>query len=131
MQCDGMVERLNRTLKSMLCKHAMKFGDQWDRYLSGVLWAYRNTPYKATKEKPSYPLFGSDCRFPTEAAFLPIEHIVYSYILMLRCIKRKSHCLYHQQGNWRLATLGLPKRGTNSSTTNEPPLQGLGSETWC
>lgn len=68
-----MVERLNRTLKSMLCKHAMKFGTQWDRYLSGVLWAYSNTPHEATKEKPSYLLFGTDYRFPTEAAFLPIE----------------------------------------------------------
>ena len=72
-QCDGMVERLNRTLKSMLRKHAVKFGNQWDRYLSGVLWAYRNTPHEATKEKPSYLLFGIDCRSPTEAAFLPTE----------------------------------------------------------
>ena len=77
-QCDGMVERLNRTLKSMLRKHAMKFGNQWDCYLSGVLWAYRNTPHEATKEKPSYLLFGTDCRFPTEAAFLPIEPIEYT-----------------------------------------------------
>ena len=27
-QCDGMVERLNRTLKPMLCKHAPQFGTQ-------------------------------------------------------------------------------------------------------
>ena len=72
-QCDGMVERLNRTLKSMLRKHAVKFGNQWDCYLPGVLWAYRNTPHEATKEKPSYLLFGVDCRSPTEAAFLPGE----------------------------------------------------------
>ena len=42
-QCDGMVERLNRTLKAMPGKHAAEFGCQWDRNLSGVLWAYRNT----------------------------------------------------------------------------------------
>ena len=77
-QCDGMVERLNRTFKSMLRKHAMKFGNQWDRYLSGVLWAYRNTPHEATKEKPSYLLFGMDCRSPTEAALLPTEPIEYT-----------------------------------------------------
>ena len=39
-QCDGMVERLNCTLKSMLRKTCAKFGQQWDRFLSGVLWAY-------------------------------------------------------------------------------------------
>ena len=49
-QCDGMLERMNRTLKSMLRKHVAKFGSQWDRYLPGILWAYRNTPHESTKE---------------------------------------------------------------------------------
>lgn len=70
-QSDGMVERFNRTLKAMLRKHAAKFGAQWDRYLPGVLWAYRNTPHESTGEKPSFLLFGFDCRSPTEAALLP------------------------------------------------------------
>ena len=70
-QCDGMVERLNRTFKSMLHKHSAKFGAEWDTYLPGVLWAYRNTPHTSTGEKPSYLLFGYDCRSPTEAALLP------------------------------------------------------------
>ena len=70
-QCDGMVERFNRTLKTMLRKQAATFGSQWDRYLSSVLWAYRNTPHEATGEKPSFLLFGFDCRTPTEAALLP------------------------------------------------------------
>ncbi len=72
-QCNGMIERLNRTLKAMLRKHAAKFGCQWDRYLPGVLWAYRNTPHEATKKKPSFLLFWVDCRTPTEAALLPPE----------------------------------------------------------
>lgn len=72
-QCDGMIERLNRTLKSMIRKHAAKFGNQWDKYLPGVLWAYRNTPHEATQEKPSFLLFGVDCKSPTEAALLPPE----------------------------------------------------------
>ena len=54
-QCDGMVERINRTLKSLLRKHAVKFNNQWDRYFQKVLWAYWNTPHEATgKEKPTY-----------------------------------------------------------------------------
>lgn len=70
-QCDGAVERFNRTLKTTLRKHAARFGNQWDIYLSGVLWAYRNTPHTSTKEKPSFLLFGIDCRSPTEAAYAP------------------------------------------------------------
>lgn len=45
-QCNGMVERMNHTLKAMLRKHAVKFGPQWDKYLPGVLWAYRNAPHE-------------------------------------------------------------------------------------
>jgi len=54
-------------------KHAAKFGVQWDQYLSGVLWAYRNTPHSSTGEKPSFLLYGFDCRTPTEAALLPAK----------------------------------------------------------
>ena len=70
-QCDGMVERFNRTLKAMLRKQAAICGSQWDRYLHAVLWAYRNTPHETTGEKPSFLLFGYDCRTPSEAALLP------------------------------------------------------------
>ena len=72
-QCNGMIERMNRTLKAMLRKHAVKFGPQWDKFLPGVLWAYRNSPHETTKEKPSFLMFGLDLRSPTEAALLPIE----------------------------------------------------------
>ena len=74
-QCDGMVERFNRTLKMMLCEHAAEFERQWDTFLPGVLWAYRNTPHESTGEKPSFLLFGIDCRSPTESAFLPVNKI--------------------------------------------------------
>eukprot|EP00731_Ephydatia_muelleri_P000008 Em0001g8a len=79
-QCDGMVERFNRTLKTALRKHAAKFGNQWDRYLSGVLWAYRNTPHDSTGEKPSYLLFGIDCRAPLESSLLPVENLTPSSV---------------------------------------------------
>ena len=75
-QCDGMVERFNRTLKTALRKHAIRFGNQWDTYLSGILWAYRNSPHDSTGEKPSFLLFGMDCRSPTEAALLPPEPLL-------------------------------------------------------
>ena len=70
-ECDGMVERFNRTLKSMLRKHADKFGTQWERYLSGLLWAYGNTLHESTGEKPLFLLFGIDCRSPSESALSP------------------------------------------------------------
>ena len=73
--CNGMVERLNRTLKATLRKHAAKFGTQWDKFLPGVLWAYRNTPHNSTHEKSSFLLFGMELRSPTKAALLPAESV--------------------------------------------------------
>ena len=64
-QCNGMVERMNRILKTMLRKHAGKFGLQWDQYFPGILWAY------STGEKLSFLLFGMDVRTPSEAALFP------------------------------------------------------------
>ena len=66
-----MIERLNRTFKAMLRKQVARFGSQWDTYLPGALWAYRNTPHSSTGEKSSYLLFSFDCRSPTEAALVP------------------------------------------------------------
>ena len=75
-QCDGMVERFNRTLKSMLHRHASRFGNQWDNYLSAVLWTYRNTPHESTGEKPSFLLFGTDLRSPTDATYQNPNNLV-------------------------------------------------------
>lgn len=50
-QCNGLVERFNRTLKTMLWKQAAIYGAQWDKFLPGVLWAYRNTPHEVTSNR--------------------------------------------------------------------------------
>ncbi len=63
---DGMVERFNRTLKTVLRKHAAVFGE--NTYLYGV--AYRNVPHESTGEKPSFLLYGVD---PTEAAEVDLD----------------------------------------------------------
>ena len=69
-ECDEMVDRFNRTLKTAIRKHAATYGPQWNRYLSGILFAYRNIPHDSMGEKPSYLLFGVDCRTPTDTEFL-------------------------------------------------------------
>jgi hypothetical protein len=38
-QCNGMVERFSWILKSLLRKHAARFGTDWDKCLPGILWA--------------------------------------------------------------------------------------------
>ena len=69
--CNGLVERFNRILKMMLRKYVDKFGSQLDKFLPGVLRAYKNTPHGSTGEKPSFLLFRVDCRSPTQTALIP------------------------------------------------------------
>ena len=47
-QCDEMVEHFHCMLKTMLRNHADVFGNQWDRFLPGVIWANRNTHHDST-----------------------------------------------------------------------------------
>ena len=56
-QCDGLVKRKNRTLNALLRKYTARFGRQWDTFLPGVLWTYRNIPHESTKEKSSFLLW--------------------------------------------------------------------------
>ena len=45
-QTDGLVERFNRTLTSMLAKTVQKQGRDWDEHLPYVLYAYRTNPLR-------------------------------------------------------------------------------------
>ena len=70
-QTDGLVERFNRTLTTMLAKTAKKGGRDWDTHLPYVLFAYRASEQQSTQESPFFLLYGRDPRLPTEAALSP------------------------------------------------------------
>ena len=49
------------------------------------MWAYRNIPHDSTSEKPSFLMFGRDCRYPIEAAFLPVTELEQTDVTDYRC----------------------------------------------
>jgi hypothetical protein len=63
-QTNGMVERLNRTLKDALGK--MRDVMNWDDYLPAVLFAYRTHKHNTTKFTPFFLLYGRDAKLPVE-----------------------------------------------------------------
>ena len=126
-QCDGAVERFNRTLKTMLRKHAARFGNQWDTYLSGVLWAYRNTPHTSTGEKPSFLLFGIDCRSPTEAAYMPVSDIQPTQVDNEGTKVQNPWCLCHVYTLYRLIAYSI--HGNMHTRTNRE-CTGKYTEIW-
>ncbi len=67
-QSDGMVERLNRTLKDMLAKTVNDWHDDWDVWIPQVLLAYRTTMYSTCLlvSHPHYMMFGREARMPVD-----------------------------------------------------------------
>ena len=70
-QTDGLVERYNRTLTSMLAKTAQDSGRDWDQRLPYVLFAYRACCQESTQESPFFLVYGRDPKLPSPAALDP------------------------------------------------------------
>ena len=51
-QTDGLVERFNRTLKTMLRRFVSQTGKDWDEWLPYLLFAYREVPQASTGFSP-------------------------------------------------------------------------------
>ena len=64
-QTNGLTERFNRTLTSMLAKKVEQSGKDWDSHLPFVLFAYRASVQESVRESPFYLLYGRDPRLPT------------------------------------------------------------------
>ena len=65
-QTDGLVEHLNKTLKSVLRKLVNKEGRGWDRLLPYVLFAYCEVPQLTTSSSPFELLYGREARGPLD-----------------------------------------------------------------
>ena len=63
-QCNGTVERLNGTLKSILKKVCSDKPKDWDRYINIALFAYREIPHDTLKYSPFELLYGRNVRGP-------------------------------------------------------------------
>ena len=70
-QTDGLVERFNQTLTSMLANTVREDGRDWDTKLPYVLFAYRACCHESTQESPFYLLYGRDPKLPSPAALNP------------------------------------------------------------
>ena len=67
-QTDGLVERFNHTLTNMLAKKVEADGQDWDKHLPYVPFAYRASLQNSTQESPFFLLYGRDPRLPSSLA---------------------------------------------------------------
>ncbi|XP_060601263.1 uncharacterized protein LOC132754618 [Ruditapes philippinarum] len=90
-KCNGLCERMNGILKSMLKKMCQERHKDWDRYLFAVLFAYREVPQSSTGFSPFELLYGRTVRGPMQAlkelwteTEVPETRNTYEYVLDLR-----------------------------------------------
>eukprot|EP00731_Ephydatia_muelleri_P025294 Em0017g377a len=68
-QSDGMIERFNRTLLSMLRMAAVDDESNWDLKLPCLMLAYRTSVHEATKHTPFSLMFGREVQLPIDVMF--------------------------------------------------------------
>ena len=61
-QSDGLVERLNRTILSMLATTVKDHGEEWEVHLAKVCFAYNTSIHKSTGFTPFYLMYRRQAR---------------------------------------------------------------------
>ena len=86
-QGDGRVERVNRTLVTLLRSHILPDDRDWDLKLSFALLAYRTSRHVSTGYTPFRMLMGAEVRLPADVVFplpsLP-EMLPHEYVQFVR-----------------------------------------------
>lgn len=65
-QCDGLVERQNRTLQAMLTAFCSQHKEDWDSWLDSVVYAYNTSRHESLGVSPYEVVFGRLPRIPLE-----------------------------------------------------------------
>ena len=70
-QSDGMVERCNRTLETLIRLYINKNQDDWDELLPICAMAYNGSVHSSTGFSPFFLMFGREMRMPLEMVLPP------------------------------------------------------------
>lgn len=61
-QTDGLVEKFNSSIQSVMAKSSDRNVTEWDKQLPFLLFAYWSVIQESMKESPFYLLYGRDPR---------------------------------------------------------------------
>lgn len=103
--CNGLVERFNGTLKTILKRLCAESPKSWHRYLPAVLFAYRSATQESSGYSPFELVFGRKIRGPMEIlkAYWGKEKqesevkTVYKYVLDLETKLEETCKLAHEE----------------------------------
>ena len=73
LQGNGQVEAVNKVIVNGLKKRLDGANVRWVEELPHVLWTYRTTPRRSTRETPFSMTYGSEAVIPLETGFLKLR----------------------------------------------------------
>ena len=68
-QCDGLIERFNRTLLDMLATTVKDHPEDWENHIRKVCMAYNTSVQATTGYTPFFLMFGRQARIPADVMF--------------------------------------------------------------
>ena len=90
-QTNGLVERQNRTLVSMLRVYCSRYMTDWDRYLPQVMGAYNSTQHSTTGVSPHMMLTGHEKSLPLTFFYPEYEGKKTSPQVYVQDVIRRQH----------------------------------------
>ena len=97
-QTDGLTERFNHTLCTMLSMYVSKHQRDWDRFIPFALFAYRTAVQDSTRETPFYLVYGRDPCLPLDAVLsAPISKYASADDYKQEVIRRTQEARYVAQ----------------------------------
>ena len=104
-QCNGLVERFNGTLKTMLRRMCTERPKDWDRYIDALLFAYREAPQESLGFAPFELLYGRSVIGPlqilrqlwTKEQADPNTRTTYQYVVDLRNRLQETWDMAHDE----------------------------------
>ena len=93
-QFDGLCERFNRTLASMLRGFVSTHQSDWDVHLPYVMYAYRTAVQESTKETPFFLMFGRQSKEPLDLLLRPEEDITHRALSRKPAMVVRMHTVF-------------------------------------
>ena len=95
-QSDGMVERFNRTLQTLLKQTIQQNQEDWDQQIAVCCMAYRSSVHDVTKKTPNMLMLGRELPLPSHLLLRSPEpeeknKTVHEYATKLHSKLQKSH----------------------------------------
>jgi hypothetical protein len=121
-QTNGLTERFNHTLVTMLRQYTNEHQTDWDIYLPYVMFAYCTAQQETVKHSPFYLLYGREPQMPIDAMLpVSVDNLFESPTRYVEEVQRRMHIAHNTVH--KLLTTVQEKRAEENKQLDEKKLK--------